>query len=267
MPRRPPYTLLCCLAIAFAAPVAAQDSVLLDELTSSEVQAFVRAGKTTAIIPVGGTEQSGPHIALGKHNARVAALAQKIAVALGNALVAPVVAYVPEGSIDPPSSHMRFPGTISVPAATFESVLEYAARSLRASGFRDIVLIGDHGGYQRNEQNVAERLDREWAATPVRVHALLDYYRAAETEYPKMLRARGYSDAEIGTHAGLADTSLTLALEPRLVRDAQLAAPAARDPAHGVHGDPRRASAALGTLGTDAIVRESVAAIRHAVAR
>jgi len=256
-----------CLATVAAFAAHAQDSVFLDELTSTEVQALVRAGKTTVLVPIGGTEQSGPHIVLGKHNVRVTALAQKIAVALGNALVAPVVAYVPEGAIDPPSSHMRFAGTISVPAATFESVLEYAARSLRASGFRDIVLIGDHGGYQRNEQNVAKRLDREWTGTPVRVHALLDYYRVTEGEYPKALRARGYSDAEIGTHAGLADTSLALAIDPRLVREAQLAAPTARDPAHGVQGDPRRASAALGTLGAEAIVRDSVTAIRRAVAR
>ncbi len=113
---------------------------------------------------------------------RVKALTKTIAVALGNALVAPVIAYVPEGNVDPPSSHMRFPGTMTVPAATFESVLEYAARSLRASGFRDIVFIGDHGGYQRSEQAVAQRLNREWRHTPpVRVHALVDYYRATET--------------------------------------------------------------------------------------
>ena len=71
------------------------------------------AGKTTVIVPIGGTEQNGPHMVLGKHNVRVKALAGKIAQALGNALVAPVVAYVPEGSIEPPTAHMRFPGTIT----------------------------------------------------------------------------------------------------------------------------------------------------------
>ena len=250
--------------VAFAAH--AQDSVFIEELTSTELQALVRAGKATALVPIGGTEQNGPHIVLGKHNVRVKALTKTIAVALGNALVAPVIAYVPEGNVDPPSSHMRFPGTITVPAATFESVLEYAARSLRASGFRDIVFIGDHGGYQRSEQAVAQRLNREWRHTAARAHALVDYYRATETEYREALKARGYTDTEIGTHAGLADTSLALAVEPRLVRSAELASPTTLDAAHGVYGDPRRASAELGTIGVDAIVRRSVAAIRQAVA-
>ena len=258
--------ILCVLALV-ATAARAQHSVFIDDLTSTELQAQVRAGKTIALVPIGGTEQSGPHIALGKHNARVKALSQRIAVALGNALVAPVIAYVPEGDVAPPSSHMRFPGTLTVPVATFESVLEYAARSLRAHGFRDIVFLGDHGSYQRNEQAVAARLDREWAKTPVRVHALVEYYRVTETDYRQALKSRGYSDAEIGTHAGLADTSLAMAIDPALVRAGELASGRALDATHGVYGDPRRASAELGTVGVDAIVKRSTEAIRAAVAR
>ena len=261
-------TFVISLFFAVVAVAAhAQDSVFIEELTSPELQALVRGGKTTALVPIGGTEQNGPHIVLGKHNVRVKALTEKIAVALGNALIAPVIAYVPEGNISPPSSHMRFAGTLTIPAAAFESILEYAARSLRASGFRDIVFIGDHGGYQRNEEAVAGRLNREWAAAPARVLALVGYYRVTETLYRQALEARGYTDAEIGTHAGVADTSLALAVDPRLVRPAQLASASTLGATHGVHGDPRRATAALGALGVDAIVRESVAAIRHAVAR
>jgi creatinine amidohydrolase/Fe(II)-dependent formamide hydrolase-like protein len=250
--------------VAFPLIAHAEDSVFIDELTSPELQALVHDGHTIALVPIGGTEQNGPHMTLGKHNVRVKALAEKIARALGNALVAPVIAYVPEGNVDPPSLHMRFAGTMTVPAATFESVLEYAARSLAASGFRDIVFIGDHGGYQRNEEAVARRLNREWSAARVRVHALTDYYRVTETQYRQALKSRGFSDAEIGTHAGVADTSLSLAVDPRIVRDAQLAAGTSLDAAHGVYGDPRRASAAAGAVGVDLIVRESVAAIRRA---
>ena len=68
-----------------------------------------------------------------------------IARALGDALVAPVIAYVPEGAIAPPTGHMRFPGTITTPEDAFEKVLESAARSFKAHGFRAIVLLGDHG--------------------------------------------------------------------------------------------------------------------------
>jgi creatinine amidohydrolase/Fe(II)-dependent formamide hydrolase-like protein len=258
--------------VAFAAAVAttplhARTGVLIEELTSPEVQAQVRSGHTTVLVPIGGTEQNGPHMVLGKHNVRVEALCERIAQALGNALVAPVIAYVPEGNVAPPSSHMRFAGTVSITPQTFERLLEDAARSFRATGFRDIVFVGDHGGYQHEVQAVATRLDREWAKTPVRAHALVDYYAAVETEYPAALAARGYSKAEIGTHAGLADTSLALAIDPALVRGDVLAAGRDLDAAHGVYGDPRRSSAELGAIGVDAIVARSVAAIRRVTRR
>src|SRR5262245_36646814 len=92
----------------------APDTVMLEELTWTELRGQIRAGKTTVIVPIGGTEQNGPHMALGKHNVRVKALSERIARALGNALVAPVLAYVPEGSLQPPTGHMRFPGTLTV---------------------------------------------------------------------------------------------------------------------------------------------------------
>ena len=160
---------------------------------------------------------------------------------------------------------MRFAGTLTIPQATFESILEYTARSLRASGFRDIVFVGDHGGYQRSEQVVAARLGREWKSTPARVHALTEYYRAAESEYASALKARGHADAAIGTHAGLADTSLALAVEPALVRTGELASSRNLDAAHGVYGDPRGASAELGRIGVELIVQRSVDAIRQVV--
>jgi creatinine amidohydrolase/Fe(II)-dependent formamide hydrolase-like protein len=250
-----------------AALAQAPDTVLLEALTWTELRELVRAGKTTIIVPIGGTEQNGPHMTLGKHNVRVKVLSETIARALGNALVAPVVAYVPEGRLSPPTAHMRFPGTITVPQDTFRTVLEYAARSFKASGFRDIVLLGDHGGYQMDAKAVADRLNREWSATPVRVHAVEEYYRASQTAFVEALKSRGYPPGEIGTHAGLADTSLMLAIDPRVVRTDRLRPELKLGDGDGVTGDPRRSSAELGRLGVDAIVTRTVEAIRTAVAR
>ncbi len=160
-----------------AAQVHAVSSVFLEDYTWTELRDAIGLGKTTVIVPVGGTEQNGPHMALGKHNARVKRLSERIATALGNAVVAPVIAYVPEGRIDPPTGHMRFPGTISIPDDAFEGVLAAAARSFRRHGFRDIVFLGDSGDYQKNVKAVAARLNREWAKDPARVHAIEDYYR------------------------------------------------------------------------------------------
>jgi creatinine amidohydrolase/Fe(II)-dependent formamide hydrolase-like protein len=263
------FACLLCAGLAAAPAVLAQApaSVLLEELTWTELRDQVRAGTTTIIVPIGGTEQNGPHMALGKHNVRVKVLSERIARALGDALVAPVVAYVPEGGVAPPTAHMRYPGTITVPEETFERVLEYAARSFRLHGFRDVVFLGDHGGYQKGDQAVADRLNREWGATPARAHAIEAYYRAAEIDYPQALKNRGLGDDEIGTHAGLADTSLALAIDPRLVRVDRLRAGAAIANAEGVRGDPRRSSAELGQLGVDVIVARTVDAIRRSVAR
>ncbi len=255
--------LLAALALALAHPQPAVAGVLLDDLTWTEVRDALRAGSTTIIIPVGGTEQNGPHMALGKHNVRAAALSQRIAEKLGNALVAPVVSYVPEGRVSPPGGHMRFPGTISVPDDAFAAILGGAARSLRQHGFLDIVLIGDSGNYQGQLKAVAQRLNREWAGSPARVHYVGAYYDAASTGFNQALRARGLTLAQIGVHAGAADTSLMLAVDPARVRADRLQA--GSEAATGVVGDPSRASAALGKIGVDLAVDQAVEAIRQAV--
>ena len=263
------WAAIVAMLALLATPAFAQapDTVFLEELTWPELRALVQAGKTTIILPSGGTEQNGPHMALGKHNVRVRALSERIARELGNAVVGPVNAYVPEGGLGPPTGHMRFPGTITVPDDVFRRVLESAARSVRLHGFRDVVFLGDHGSTQAGERAVAARLNREWAATPARAHAVEAYYRAATAGFRELLRARGYRPDELGDHAALSDTSLTLAIAPGLVRtdpprDAQI--PGAGT---GADGDPRRASAELGRLGADLIVARTVAAIRESTNR
>ena len=248
-------------------------SLFLEELTWTELRDRQAAGTTTVLVPIGGTEQSGPHIALGKHNTRVRLLAGLIAQQLGHTVVAPVLAYVPEGAISPPAAHMRFTGTLSIPDTVFEAVLEATARSLRQHGFRDVALLGDHGGYQKSLDKVAARLNREWAGAGLgaagprcRVHALADYYHAAQAGHAALLAARGFSTAEIGSHAGLADTALMLATDPALVRKDQLLRAAKAGASEGVAGDPRRATAELGQIGVDHIVEASVAALRKRIA-
>lgn len=257
--------LLACLVLACAS-ASASTSVFLEDLTWPEIRAANAAGKTTILVPIGGTEQNGPHMAVGKHNVRAKWFAEKIAERLGNALVAPVIAYVPEGTVDPPVAHMRFPGTITVPDDVFEKTLESAARGFRLHGFKDIVFLGEHGGYRKDLARVAETLNREWKSTSVRAHALPEYYEAETSGFAGILRRKGYTDAQIGTHAGLSDTSLTLAVDPSLVRMDRLDA-AKKGPADGVHGDPRQSSAELGRLGADLMIERSVEAIRKATAR
>ena len=220
-----------------AAAGAPPPSVRLEQLTSPEVKEAVAAGMTVAIVPIGGTEQNGPHMVLGKHNTRARLMAERIARELGNALVAPVVAYVPEGAIDPPAAHMRFAGTLTVPEPAFEKSLESVARSLRHHGFRTVVLLGDHGGYRRSLQRVASSVPGVFAAP--------EYYREMD-------------------HAGLDDTAMALALDPTLVRADRIGKPR---PGDGVQGDPTGADAARGNRLVEETIARTVTAIRKAAAR
>jgi len=249
-------------ALCFGMAHAAAPGPHIEDMTWPELQARIQAGSTTILVPIGGTEQNGPHMVLGKHNVRVRLLAAQIASKLGNAVVAPVMAYVPEGAVNPPTVHMRFTGTITMTDATFEAVLESAARSFCQHGFRDVVFLGDHGGYQKGEERAAVRVNAD-KATPAgcKAHALTEYYRATQGAYLDDLKARGLSTAEIGTHAGAADTSLALAVDAALVRHDVMTRTAPR-PQDGTYGDPRRATAELGQLGVQRIVDASVAAIR-----
>ena len=229
-------------------------------MTWVEVRSAIGRGYTRAIVPSGGIEQNGAHMVLGKHNVRAHILADRIADALGNAVVAPTIAYVPEGSIHPPAAHMKYTGTISIPDAVFEGLLEATARSFKQHGFKDVVFLGDHGGYQSDLTQVADKLNREWARDPAcRAHAPLEYYRITQTAYVDALKAHGVTNAELGSHAGLADTALALAVDPSLVREKALTGPY---PA-GVTGNPKRATAELGELGTKLVVETTVAAIRN----
>jgi creatinine amidohydrolase len=251
--RRTVVAALAVLALVVTTARVQAASIWLDELTSPELRDLIAAGTTTVLVPVGGTEQNGAHLVLGKHNVRVRVLAARIAEQLGHTVVAPEMAYVPEGNIEPPTQHMRYPGTLSVPTAAFEAVLEGAARSLHHHGFRHVVLIGDHGGYQDSLQRVADKLNRVFGGSAV--IALREYYAATQA-FDATLAARGYTAQEIGRHAGLSDTALAWAVDASLVR------PQLLRPIDGVNGDPRRASADLGRAGVEHIVAASVTAIR-----
>ncbi len=258
------FVLTAMLALA-ASSAAAQvpDTVFIEELTWTEVRDAIKAGKTTVILATGGTEQNGPHMVLGKHNFIIKYTAEQIARRLGNALVAPVVAYVPEGNLDPPSGHMRYPGAITLPNEYFTKVLEFAARSFRVNGFRDIVLIGDSGGNQNGMQQVAEMLNREWAGSGVRLHFVPEYYRG--TGYAEWLMTQGEKKEDIGTHAGITDTSQLMAIHPQHVRKDKLADRGGFE-GSGVSGNPTRARVEYGKKGLELKIDTAVRRVKEMMA-
>jgi creatinine amidohydrolase len=160
-------------------PIEAGSSLWAEELTFMEVRDLVKAGTTTIIIGTGGVEQNGPFVAGGKHNFVLATVMPYIARKVGNALIAPIVKFVPEGRHEPASGHMSYAGTVSLEQSTYEALLRDICRSYKAHGFIDIVLIGDSGGNSTGMRNVADTLNKLWSANPAekaRVHFLPEYY-------------------------------------------------------------------------------------------
>lgn len=249
------------LALLIAAPSARAEqapSVELEQLTSPEVADLQKQGWTTIIIPTGGTEQNGPQLTLGKHNIIVRYTGAEIAKRAGHTLVAPVLAYVPEGKIDPPEGHMRSPGTISLPEPVFAAVLEAAARSFIATGFKEVLLIGDSGPNQAPQETVAAKLSGEFAGAGVHVFALTDYYAAnGEVDW---LIGKGETEADIGSHAGIRETSELLAIDPAAVRQDLLTAETAWPE---TAGRPDRARADWGQALLELKIAAALRQLRH----
>ncbi len=257
--------LLLILPVAASAQVVATppdastgpDTVFVEELTWTEVGARVRDGVRSVIVATGGTEQNGPHMVLGKHNFIIRATAERIARELGDTLVAPVVAYVPEGGVSPPTGHMRYPGAITLPEEHFMALLEYAARGFALHGFENIIFIGDSGGNQRGMAQVAEKLNGEWESGGERARVLYvpEYYRG--NGFREWLLDQGIEEDAIGRHAGVTDTSQLWYVAPEQIR------PDARRPGggfegSGVSGDPTQASRELGEKGIELKVETTV---------
>jgi len=229
------FLLASCSALAASAGAQLPtprppDTVFLEELTWDELQLLMKGGKTTAIIGTAGTEQKGPHMAIAEHKYATTYAADKIARALGNAIVAPVITYVPEGSWERPTGHMARAGSITLPEERFRMLLELTARSLKSSGFTEIILIGDYY---------------------TKAHALQDTYIIDSLK----LATR----ETMGGHANLLDTSELLYIHPELVNKERMATAAGRD---GSSGDPSKSTPELGKKLLDMKIELALAQIK-----
>ncbi len=197
-------------------PIAAADTLRIEDMTWMEVRDALKAGKTTVIIATGGIEQNGPYLVTGKHNVVLRGTTEAIARQLGNALIAPIVPFVPEGDIDPPTVHMKYPGTVSLTEATYQALLTDICRSFRTHGFKHIVLIGDSGGNQAGMKTVARQLNNLWADGKSRVLYVPEYYDFAAVA--KWLEEQGVKQEPEGYHDDFGMTAMMMAVDPASVR-------------------------------------------------
>jgi creatinine amidohydrolase len=233
-------------------------SLFIEDLTSAEIHEAVARGNTVAIIPTGGTEKNGFHMAMGKHNFHARAGAALMAKKLGNALVAPVLQYVPEATATETT-----PGVLSCARGCFEPVVESIARGLKALGFTEILLVGDNGGNQSGLSNAATLLNTEWEGSGAKAYALTDFYdKGHEYQDAWFLAQFGWDASVVGSHAGIKDTSQMLYVKPEDVRIDRIADSFTNKRESGISGDPTKATAEFGRVAIEFKANGAIAQYR-----
>jgi creatinine amidohydrolase/Fe(II)-dependent formamide hydrolase-like protein len=267
------------VVLAFAANAFAQggaavrksapkkDLVEFEMMTWPEVKAAMAAGKTTALFYTGGTEQRGPQNVNGGHTLMGREIVKAIALRLGNAIAMPVLPYTPN------NASADLPGTIGLTPELLGAVLERVTEQAMTTGFKNVVLMGDHGGGQpQTYADVAKKMDAKYAPEGRHVYFCDEVYAKAQGDFDKWLEEHGYPRS---SHAGIPDTSTMLYLggDKGWVRK-ELIATAEGDPApppgargqgrgrgqdptapprknNGISGDARKSTAALGKMAFD----------------
>lgn len=251
-------------------------AVEFEMMTWPEVKAALASGKTTALFYTGGTEQRGPQNVNGGHNLMGKATVKEIALRLGNAIAMPVLPYSPNQA-DP-----DLPGTIGLTNELLGAILERISEQAIITGFKNVILMGDHGGGQpKVYAEVASRLDEKYAPQGIHVYYCDEVYKKAQDDFESWLIAHGYPPSG---HAAIPDTSEMLYLggdkgwvrkelikvavgdpvsapsEPAVVNAS--AANAVPPQKNGIRGDARRSTAELGKTAFDMKVDYAVKQIQ-----
>jgi len=277
-------------SVAFAQKPAAQPAkktplVEFEMMTWPEVKAALEAGKTTALVYTGGTEQRGPQNVNGGHTLMGREIAKAIAFKLGNAIVLPVLPYTPN------NASAQLPGTIGLTPELLGAILERITEQAMTTGFKNVVVMGDHGGGQPDTYaQVAKKMDAKYAPEGKHVYFCDEVYAKAQGDFDKWLQGHGYP---VSSHAGIPDTSTMLYLggdkgwvRKELIATAEgdpVPPPGARgqgrgrgqtDPTgssspaaaprknNGITGDARRSTAAFGKMQFDIKVDYAVKQIQ-----
>lgn len=250
-------------ATATPRPIAAHDSVWIEELTYLEVRDALKAGKTTALVFAGSTEQNGPYLPGAKHQIAIRLVAEAIARKLGNALVAPVIP-IEAGNPENPYLHW---GSLYLSRDTFEAIVRDVATSLKSQGFKHIIVMGDSGGDQAGLRAAAEALSVKWAGSGTTIHHVPEYYNwttrggvrqfVLDSGIPEKLNADDIHD-EYGI------TAVLMAADPKFVRLDERTA-AGKATINGVNILPKEKTIEMGRRIVEFRASNAVEAIRKAI--
>jgi creatinine amidohydrolase/Fe(II)-dependent formamide hydrolase-like protein len=262
-----------------AAAAKKEPLVEFEMMTWPEVRDALAAGKTTALIYTGGTEQRGPQNVNGGHTLMGRAIVKAIALRLGNAIAMPVLPYTPN------NASAQLPGTIGLTPELLGAILERLIEQSITTGFKNVVIMGDHGGGQpATYAEVARKMDEKYAPEGKHVFYCDQVYLKAQADFDDWLASKGYPRS---SHAGIPDTSTMLYLggDKGWVRK-ELIPTAEGDPVpppgergrgrgqapdpnapprknNGISGDARRSTAALGKMAFDMKVDYAVRQIQQ----
>ncbi len=232
-------------------PAAQHELVEFEMMTWLEVKKAIEAGKTTALFYTGGTEQRGPQNVNGGHTLMGREQVKAIALQLGNAIAMPVLPYTPN------QASAELPGTIGLTPELLGAILERVSEQAIQTGFKNVVIMGDHGGGQpKVYTDVAQKLDAKYKGQGARVVYCDDVYIKAGADFDKFMETQ---KLPASSHAGIPDTSEMIYLggDKGWVR-AELVKTAVGDPVpaagqrperkinNGITGDARPSTAALG---------------------
>jgi len=258
------------IAISGRATAQTQEApVEIELMTYPEIYSAIHdQGKTTVLIVNGGIEQRGPHAVLGGHSLTARRQGVDIAHKLGNALVAPVMPF----SIAGDHLNPKTPGSVNIPGPLFAAVNEAIVDSMVVNGFKNIVLMGEHGGGQKELQEVATKTDGKYNPQGVHVYFCGDFYQKSQNDFQQWVTANGLPPS---SHGGISDTSLMMYLggdawirKDKMVAGDPLLLPGmTRDPKtplvnNGIIGDPRPSTPDIGKRYFDLKTRNAVAQIQ-----
>jgi creatinine amidohydrolase len=261
---------------ASAASMKKEPLVEFEMMTWPEVKKAIDSGKTTALFYTGGTEQRGPQNVNGGHTLMARATVKAIALKLGNAIAMPVLPYTPN------NASATLPGTIGLTPELLGAVLERVVEQAMQTGFKNVVIMGDHGGGQpATYAEVAKKEDAKYAPEGRHVFFCDEVYAKAQGDFEDWLAAHGYPRS---SHAGVPDTSEMLYLGGEAWTRKELIPTAEGDPVpppgergrgraadpnapprknNGITGDARRSTVALGKMAYDIKVNYAVKQIQQ----
>lgn len=243
-------------------PIAAHDTVWIEEMTYLEARDAIKAGKTTALVMAGSTEQNGPYLPGSKHQHALRAVGELVARKLGNALVAPII---PIEAGNPDNPYMNW-GSFYLTRETFQGVIRDIATSLKSQGFTHIILVGDSGGDTAGLRAVAEELSAKWGGKPA-IHHVPEFYNwTSAGGVRQFIKDNGIDEnptAE-GIHDEYGITAALMAINPLLVRFDQRVA-AKKTTINGISIVPKEKTIDMGKKVLEFRANTAVAAIKKVI--